>query len=387
MSTIHKPRILISCLSGEIFGGGEMHAFALCKLLKNAGYHVTMLVNDHTALHQRLVAEGLPCHSINARWIQKKVRALFCWIIARRMHAICKRENIDIIHCNVREEVISAARAARNTSIKIVFTRHIPDDFDVKKIGKAHAVIGVTTPITTYIEQENIRRCVEIPHVKAIAPFFDAERLTSFVPEETRKSFFARNFNVAIKPLPLLCVIGNMGTDPRHKSHHLLFAALRYLKENFGLKIQAVLAGDGPTRQRLEQEVQEQGLGDYVHFLSATNKVPGILYYSDFMVLPSMKEALGLVYAEAGMMRKASIGAYGTGAEIILKHEVTGLLFKNGDALDLAHAIKQLVENPTFAQQLGTNAYTHITQNFAPHITFAQHEQLYEQLVQPHQPQ
>jgi glycosyltransferase involved in cell wall biosynthesis len=386
MSTIHKPRILISCLSGEIFGGGEMHAFALCKLLKNSGYHVTILVNARTALHQRLSAEGMPYYSINARWLQKKVRALFCWIIARRMHAICKRENIDIIHCNVREEVISAACATRNTSIKIVFTRHIPDNFDVRKIGKAHAVIGVTPPIATYITQINATHNVGIAHISAIAPFFDAERLTNFIPQETRDSFFARNFNITLKQLPLLCVIGNMGTDPRHKSHHLLFAALRYLKENFGLRIQAVLAGDGPGRQHCEQSVHEQGLADYVYFLGTTNKIAGILHYSDFLVLPSIKEALGLVYAEAGMMHRASIGAYGTGAEIILKHEETGLLFKNGDATTLAHAIKRLVENPTFAQQLGMNAYTHITQNFAPHITFTQHEQLYAQLVQPHQP-
>lgn len=385
MGIIHKPRILISCLSGEIFGGGEMHAFTLCKLLKNAGYHVTMLVNAHTALHQRLITEGLHCYSINGRWLQKKIRALFCWVVARRMRIICKRENIDIIHCNVREEVISAARAARNTSIKIVFTRHIPDDFDVRKIGKAHAVIGVTPPIATYIAQNNGVHNIGIAHITAIPPFFDAERLTSFIPQETRESFFVRNFNITLKQLPLLCVIGNMGTDPRHKSYHLLFAALRYLKENFVLNIQAVLAGDGPGRQHCEQSVREQGLADYVYFLGATNKIPGILHYSDFLVLPSIKEALGLVYAEAGMMHKASIGAYNTGAEIILKHEETGLLFKNGDVTTLAHAIKRLVENPTLAQQLGINAYTHITQNFAPHITFAQHEQLYEQLVQPHQ--
>ncbi|MFA5306147.1 MAG: glycosyltransferase family 4 protein [Candidatus Babeliales bacterium] len=386
MSTIHKPRILISCLSGEIFGGGEMHAFTLYKLLKNAGYHVTILVNAHTALHQRLVADGLPCHGINARWLQKKVRALFCWIVAHRMRTICTHEHIDLIHCNIREEVISAARATHNTSIKIVFTRHIPDDFDVRKIGKSHAVIGVTSPIATYIAEKNTAHNIGITYINAIAPFFDAERLTNFVPQETRESFFARNFNITLKQLPLLCVIGNMGTDPRHKSYHLLFEALRHLKDSDNIKIQAVLAGDGPMRQRFEQSVREQGLADYVYFLGSTNNIPGILYYSDFMVLPSIKEAQGLVYAEAGMMHKASIGAYDTGAEIILKHEETGLLFKNGDALDLALTIKRLIENPLFTQQLGMNAYTHITQNFAPHITFAQHEQLYAQLVQQHQP-
>jgi glycosyltransferase involved in cell wall biosynthesis len=382
----NKPRILITCLSGKLFGGGEMHALTLYKMLRAAGYHTTMLVNAHTALHKRLITEGLPCYSVRLRWLQRNFRSIFCFLIARKIRTICTQEKIDIIHCNAHEEVRSAAQAALGTSIGIIFTRHIPDRFNVAKIKGAHASIGVTPNITTYIEQENIKNNVGMNTVLHIPPFFDSERLDRFVPTTPREDFFSINFGVTIKPLPLFCVIGNMVPDLQHKSHPLLFKALTHLINVFGQHAQVVLAGDGPMRPTFERMVKEQGLADYVYFLGATDKIPGILYHSDFLVLPSIKEAFGLVYAEAGMMRRAAIGAYQTGAEIVLRNEHTGLLFKNGDAHDLACAIKRLIDNPTWTQQMGNQAHEHIMKNFVPRITFEQHELLYAQLAQRQQP-
>ena len=363
-----------------------MHALTLYKMLRAAGYHTTMLVNAHTALHKRLITEGLPCYSVRLRWLQRNFRSIFCFLIARKIRTICTQEKIDIIHCNAHEEVRSAAQAALGTSIGIIFTRHIPDRFNVAKIKGAHASIGVTPNITTYIEQENIKNNVGMNTVLHIPPFFDSERLDRFVPTTPREDFFSINFGVTIKPLPLFCVIGNMVPDLQHKSHPLLFKALTHLINVFGQHAQVVLAGDGPMRPTFERMVKEQGLADYVYFLGATDKIPGILYHSDFLVLPSIKEAFGLVYAEAGMMRRAAIGAYQTGAEIVLRNEHTGLLFKNGDAHDLACAIKRLIDNPTWTQQMGNQAHEHIMKNFVPRITFEQHELLYAQLAQRQQP-
>jgi glycosyltransferase involved in cell wall biosynthesis len=386
MVTNNKPRILIACLSGKLFGGGEMHALTLYKMLRAAGYHTTMLVNAHTALHRRLITEGLPCHSIRLRWLQRNFRSIFCFLIARKIRTICTQEKIDIIHCNSHEEVKSAAWASQRTYAKVIFTRHIPDHFTVTKIKGTHASIGVTPEIAHYIEQENIKNNIGLPAVLHIPPFFDAGRLDGFIPNTTREDFFSINFGVTIKPLPLFCVIGNMVPDLQHKSHPLLFKALTYLINTLDSHAQVVLAGDGPMRPTFERMVKEQGLAEYVHFLGATDKIPGILYHSDFLVLPSIKEAFGLVYTEAGMMRRAAIGAYGTGAEIVLRHEHTGLLFKNGDAHDLACAIKRLIDNPTWTQQLGNQAHERVMKNFAPLITFEQHELLYAQLAQQQQP-
>jgi glycosyltransferase involved in cell wall biosynthesis len=385
MESINKPRILLTCLSGKLFGGGEMHAITLYKMLRAAGYHANILVNTNTALHQRLIAEGLPCYHTHAGLLRKNFRSLFYQLVARRIRTICARENIDIIHGNSHEEATSAAKAYRGKSISVIFTRHIPDHFSVPKLRGIHAAIGVTPGISAYVEQENIKNNVGIATVTHIPPFFDSERLNKFIPTSTRKEFFATNFGIKLMPLPLFCVVGNMVPDLQHKSHPLLFKALVYLIKSLNTHVQAVLAGDGPMRSTFEGMVREQGLADYVHFLGTTDQIPGILYHSDFLVLPSIKEACALVYSEAGIMRRAAIGAYGTGAEVVLKHEQTGLLFINNDAQDLAISIKRLIDNPTWTQQLGNQAYERVMKYFAPNIIFAQHEQLYTQTAEHQQ--
>ena len=81
-------------------------------------------------------------------------------------------------------------------------------------------------------------------------------------------------------------------------------------------------------------------------------------------------------------MAKPTIGTRKTGAEEIILHEQTGLLFQNNDLDDLVCQLKRLLDNPMWAKDLGERAYQHVTQNFVPDITFATYEKLYQDLAQ-----
>jgi glycosyltransferase involved in cell wall biosynthesis len=381
-----QPRILLICISGRCFGGQEMHTLTFYKMLLKHGYHAALITSNNTSLYHRLKAEDLPFYTTYAGLFRKQLRPFFHIILRRCLRIISKQEHITLIHCNSREEVVDAVAVLEKSHGTTFFTRHDPNVFPLHKVRGVGALIGVSEKIVAELTHENHKQKMAIPTITFIPPFFDAEKFINFVPTHTtREEFFQSHYGITLKPLPLIATIGNMIWDLKHKNYPLLLQALEHLIYHENIPVQAVIAGDGPARSIIEEMAKKLALTDYVYFLGSTNHTPGILYHSDIFVLPSSREAFGIVFLEAGLMKKPAIGAYNTGAQTIIIPEKTGLLFNNDDRDDLVRQIKRLIVNPMFAQELGRNAYDHVNRVFSPEITFAQHEAMYATHALRHQ--
>jgi len=379
----NSPRVLIVSLSTDAWvGGQEIHSFLHYTLLQNNGVHATMLVNPTSHLCQLLQQHGQNFYTIPplAAWL-KRIRFIYHWFVRRCIRHICSKENIDVIHCNNRHEVKDALWVKQKISPLVFFTRHIPEPFRVRELRGVDGVIGVSQHIVDYLKQENAVHKLNIPSIAYVPPFFNAEKFTSFVPTQTRQEFFEQQFGITIdKQTPLLCTIANFYANTlHHKNHPLLLQALHIVIVQHHKPVHALLAGniDAAGRAFFSHMAQELGITPYIHFLGFTEQTPAILHYSDMMVLPSRHEGFGICYMEAGLSKRPAIGARGTGAEMTIKHEETGLLFKNNDAEDLAAAIERLLDDPTFAQHLGQNAYEHIMKNFSPQVGITRYLELY----------
>ncbi len=84
----------------------------------------------------------------------------------------------------------------------------------------------------------------------------------------------------------------------KEKNLEMLFEALA-LSQDRALKL--VIAGDGPARHELEEQVRTRKLGDRVRFLGVVGRdqLPDLYASADAFVMPSTSETQGLVQAEA----------------------------------------------------------------------------------------
>ena len=122
-----------------------------------------------------------------------------------------------------------------------------------------------------------------------------------------------------------------------------------------------LLAGDGPERGRLEQQVESLGLRERATFMGWLNKADLRAAYERawVVVLPSIwEEGLGMVLVEAGMMGRASVGSDRGGIREVIEHGATGLLVPPADPGNLADAIVHLLSDRERARQMGLHART-----------------------------
>ena len=372
--------VAIVNLMTQGFGGQETHVLHLYKQLLLRGRDPILLVAANSPMHLRTIEAGFTCYTI-PYWNVPGYYRVLSLLLPVLLAWLCKRHKIGIVHCNHRFEVRSALYVAKMLDIKVILNHHVTTHLETKTLRSLHAFIAPDVNNVRYVVEENRANGLGIKEIKMIPPLFDADKFLSFGTELTRGTWFQKTFGITLEPWPIICAIGNMVPDLKHKNYPLLFKALATLIHEKKSPIQAVLVGDGPVRPYLEGLAQDLAIQKHIHFLGFTSQhTPGVLFHSDIFVLASSREAFGIVFLEAALMRKPSIGARGTGAETIIIDKETGLLFENGSADSLAAVIQALVSDSLWAKELGDRAYNHVSKHFVPSRVVEQYEGLYTSL-------
>ncbi len=126
------------------------------------------------------------------------------------------------------------------------------------------------------------------------------------------------------------------------------------------------IIGDGPERAALEGQTRELHLTDRVEFLGALPQRELPRYYREaaVFVLPSIREGMGLVLAEALLCGAPVIAANSGGVTDIVRDGETGLLFPERDARALAEAIKRLLNDRALAARLAQKGAERVRAQF-----------------------
>ena len=99
------------------------------------------------------------------------------------------------------------------------------------------------------------------------------------------------------------------------------------------------IAGEGELWDELHQKAEHAGFLQNVRFLGFRRDVANLMNAIDVMALPSHREPCALVYVEAALSRKPSIGCRSGGAPESIDEGETGLLVPVGDSAAMANAL------------------------------------------------
>jgi glycosyltransferase involved in cell wall biosynthesis len=116
-----------------------------------------------------------------------------------------------------------------------------------------------------------------------------------------------------------------------------------------------IIVGEGPEENNLHALATRLKLGEQVEFIGKKthDNVLEYMKICDIFLLPSWKEAFGIVYIEALAFRKPVIGCRTQGIEDIVSDGDSGLLCEPRDIDNLKEKILLLLNDEEFAKRLG----------------------------------
>jgi phosphatidylinositol alpha-1,6-mannosyltransferase len=211
---------------------------------------------------------------------------------------------------------------------------------------KAHHVIAVST--------ETKKALLHLyPHIEAkvsmIHPAVDPEDFI-FNPENSKRH---------------LVTIGRL---VERKGQDRVIEALPRVLQEFP-DVHYTIAGRGGYENKLKQMVEEKNLSQHVSFAGFINDDQKKQLYRDsyLYIMPSRTimekgdiEGFGITFLEANAAGKPVIGSFAGGVVEAVRDRETGLLANQDSVDDIAEKILELLRNPDYAKQLGSNGRKYV---------------------------
>lgn len=277
---------------------------------------------------------------------------------ARNLHAFVSRtlfrfnrRRLDRIHNNCRFDIIHAQfilpdgmlaeRLSRRWGIPFVVTTHnekfyfdhaFSRNSSERILRRASAVLPINHFNYSYFKS------IGIPGMTLIPIGFDRR----FVKDQKTQSG---------NPVSILSVCELISL----KNIDKVIEAIAILSERHN--VQYTVAGRGPRREALEEQVASLGLKERVSFLGAVpyEEIDREMYRHDIFIMPSYFETFGRVYLEAMAMGIPIICARNSGIYGLFKDQEEGLAVDHTSVPAIAEALEALITDEQKRKEMGSN--------------------------------
>jgi N-acetyl-alpha-D-glucosaminyl L-malate synthase BshA len=336
-----------------LVGGAEKHMKDLARGLKQKGHDIAIACSNYKSLDlwcEAMKREGIKVFRLNV--LHKHDPRHFLGL-----RKILKQERPDLVHVHVWNPASCryAFWAARSLpKLKIVATEHDPfvlkgvknwlkektlnsiDHLIAVSEANHHALLNLYPQLKDKIS--TIHNSIDLEDFnKNLNAFSDRKRA------EIREHLFHAQ--------PNDFVIMTVATLHSRKGLQYLIQAFRQIaQKNAFAKL--VLVGEGPQRRELERQIHQQHLDEKVFLLGQQKNIPQLLKSSDLFVLPSIKEAFGLVLLEAMAAGLPVIATRVGGIPEIIEDQKNGLLVESKSSDALVEAIFKLMKSKDLRQKL-----------------------------------
>ncbi|HXE58538.1 MAG TPA: glycosyltransferase [Gemmatimonadales bacterium] len=316
---------VVHLASGREWRGGERQVWLLARALRRTGaVRQRAITRAGSELERRLRAEGIEVAGV--RWE--------AGLDPRPLLHLCRRIGPDeLIHAHDAHAVTLAGLAALWTRARWVASRRVV--FPLRRRGlwaRADRIVAVSEATRRRLLADGIapdrvavvHSAIPIDEVRAAAPLGVRARL-------------------GLAPHRLLAA--NVAALTPEKGHDTLLAAAAILAPR-APELHWALAGDGPGRPALEDEVLARGLAGRVHLLGHLPDPGRLIADADLFVFPSRAEGLGTTILEAMALGVPVVASAVGGIPELLDGDA-GVLVPPDDPDALAGAIAALLADPT----------------------------------------
>ena len=282
--------------------------------------------------------------------------------------------NIDIVHARSRAPAWSCLWSCFLTRRKFVTTFHGTYNFSnaFKKfynsvMVKSKLIIAGSNFIFNHIN-ENYEKFLNSKNKLMVIfrginlEYFDEGNIT----DNKRKKLIS-DWNLDLEKKTILLP----GRLTSWKGQNILIEALNILIEDYNkTNFQAIILGSDQGRKiyskKLFSLVERYQLNQKVRFITHAKDMPVAYSVADIVVSSSIEpEAFGRVAVEAQAMKKPIVASDIGGSKETVLHEKSGILYKAGDARELAKVLNKLIELDKEAlYSMGNEGRKNVTKKF-----------------------
>lgn len=286
-------------------------------------------------------------------WLLAQSGRLMWQGIRETVEAEHAREPVELIHAHVAvPDGAAAALAAATLRVPWTLTIHGADvDTTIRRSDALRRLVvqtcdaaDVTMVVSTSLRDELVEAGAQPDGIAVVANGIDPDEMEGIRPAGE------------LADGRWIVAVGNL---IRRKAFDDLIRAVSFLAPAYA-DVRVAIVGDGPERARLEALVDELHLKGRVTFFGKQppERTHRIIAAADVFVLPSWREAFGIVYLEAMALGRPVVACRGTGIGIpdVIEDGVTGLLVEARHPDGLAAAVRRLLDNAEQAREMGQRA-------------------------------
>ncbi|MGG0642764.1 N-acetyl-alpha-D-glucosaminyl L-malate synthase BshA [Sporosarcina gallistercoris] len=299
--------------------------------------------------------------------------------LANRIGQVVEEQHLDLLHVHYAVPHAVSAVLAKDmiqSDIGIITTLH---GTDVTILGHDPALRNtvkygidksdITTAVSESLRKETIELIEPAKNIRTIYNFIDEEKYHPVESGTLRCDLgIQQNEKVIIH-------ISNFRSVKRIPD---LIRAFALVVEKLPSKL--LLVGEGPEMPRIRRLVDMLGVTDHVLFTGRRDDLPELLSFSDVMVLPSEKEAFGLVLLEAFACGVPAVGTNAGGIPEVIEEGINGYIVPIGDPDAIAERTLRILSDSTLHPKMKEQAMETVKGKFSSDIIVAQYEKLYYDL-------
>ena len=272
-----------------------------------------------------------------------------------------KDEKIDVVHSHgYKANVLMAIFADRSrhwattcslhgwTSCKLTDRRKVYEIIERRLISRIDYVVAVNEAIAGRVERSALAGRLEVI-ANGVSVHADSARPADHARERQGASL-------------VLLAAGRLS---REKGFDLLIEAIGMLRER-GVIARLEIAGEGPERRNLEQQVGQLELGSLVKFLGYSRDMTALYENADCLVLSSRTEGLPMVVLEAMAHRLPVVATPVGDVPKVLMAGDLGFLADRSDARSIAMAIDRAAStSKRNRQHMADRAYERVRREYS----------------------
>jgi sugar transferase (PEP-CTERM/EpsH1 system associated) len=272
--------------------------------------------------------------------------------IVAAIYRALRRERPDILHTHSWGTLLEGIVAGRMAGVPaIVHGEHgtlqlQPRQIKAQRWAWQHAdeLLSVSSRLA-----ERMSRDVGIPldRVRVIRNGVDLSRFAAARADSGRRALGLRDDG--------RIVLGAVGRLVDVKNHALFIDAVHTLISR-GCPVVGVIAGEGPLRNDLENQIAKLGLGDAVRLAGHRPHIESTLAAFDIFVHPSRSEGMSNTILEAMASGLPVVATRVGGADELVVDGETGTLVREGDGGELCDALERLVRDTPRRRAMGAAA-------------------------------
>jgi glycosyltransferase involved in cell wall biosynthesis len=291
-------------------------------------------------------------------------------IALRKLEAILRRQQPDVVHTHSGKAGILGRLAARRAGVPVILHHIHGPSFGKFQGALANFIFTAAERYAGRVTDHFFCSAAAMTRLYLAAGIGQPGQYTRIFSGFNLQPFLNATPDPALRASLGLAenhfVIGKIGRLFHLKGHADAIAAFARLSPQMP-QARLLLVGDGILRRPLEEQARAAGLADRVIFagLVAPTEVPRYLGIMDCVIHLSYREALSRVLPQALAAGKPVIAYDFDGADEICMTGQTGFLVHTGDIEGVAQGLLQLARDQALRDRFGQTGRGFVQENFS----------------------